>query len=49
MIGNGTRDFQLRQGIDYAISPKSAPFARLTAIALCFFRVAIGLDEGPGD
>jgi hypothetical protein len=46
MIGDGTRDFQPRQAVDYAISPKSAEFARLTAIALCFFRV-VGRETGP--
>jgi hypothetical protein len=46
MIGDGTRDFQPRQGVDYAIMPKSAEFARLTAIALCFFRV-VGREAGP--
>jgi hypothetical protein len=45
--GNGTGNFQPRQGIDYAISPKSTQFAWLAAINSGFFRVAIGLDAGP--
>src|SRR5580692_6426143 len=47
MIGNGTRDFQPRQGVDYAISPKSAQFARLTASVSRIFRAAIVLDTCP--
>jgi hypothetical protein len=49
MIGNGTRDFQPRQGVDYAISPKSAQFARLTASVSRIFRAAIVLDACPCD